>query len=586
MRHRRATFSQLPANTTATFGKCPWLPHSQHAMKQGWAYRAALDRIEEDSVQMRREIGRYPDWFRTLATCIAVTFGIVEAVDWPARYAMAQTLPAAPPAVQPAAPDAKLDQPQLEQLLAPVALYPDNLLALVLMASTYPLEIVQAQRWLAKPGNDKLKDVGLEQALASQSWDPSVKSLVGFPLALKMMADQLEWTQRLGDTVLAQQQDVLNAVQVLRARAQKAGTLESGPQQTVNVTSNISIGATSAPAAGAGGGAPPVSPAVTPGASYVVPPPAEIITIEPTQPDQVYVPAYNPNVAYGSWPYPSYPPPYYPPPPYYGYGTALLTGIAFAGGAALIGAACCWANTGWNSGNIVVNNNRVANIDRTGVANGNWQHRTEHRQGVGYRDQEVRNRYQGNRSDRNASREQFRGRVGNQGEQRDRAGAGSGRSAGSNLGGGANRPGGGSSGVAANRPGSANRPGGGNVGASGRPGAAGGNRAAQRPANTSAGRSGGVSQARNGRPNVSSGAGGRQQFAAGGGGFGGVGQGPQVRAAGDRGQASRQSPASTSFGGRGGGSGGQRATSRGGGGRAPGGGGGSRGGGGGGRRGR
>ncbi|HYZ62698.1 MAG TPA: DUF3300 domain-containing protein, partial [Acetobacteraceae bacterium] len=454
-----------------------------------------------------QDISRYPGWYRTLATCIAISFGVIEVVDVPTRYALAQALPGTPPAApaQPA-PDAKLTQPELEQLLAPVALYPDNLLALVLMASTYPLEIVQAQRWLARPGNDKLKGAGLEQALQAQSWDPSVKSLVAFPLALKTMADQLEWTQKLGDAVLAQQQDVLNAVQALRARAQAAGKLESGSQQKVSVTPNTAV-STPPSAPGTDGGSVATAPAsVTTQADYVVPPPQQIISIEPTQPDQVYVPAYNPNVVYGSWPYPSNPPPYYPPPPYYGVGSALLTGMAFAGGVALIGSACCWANTGWNNGSLYVNNSRVTNIDRTGVANGNWQHRAEHRQGVGYQNQEVRNRFEGNRTERQASREQFRGRTGEGGSGLgNRGDAGGNRLGNANAGGGANRPGGASLGAGANRQGrgtaaaGANRLGGGNV-AGNRPG--GGNRAATRPANAGAGRGGGVSQARNGRPNV------------------------------------------------------------------------------------
>ena len=516
----------------------------------------------------------YPGWYRALAACVALSFGAVEAVDLPTRHALAQAMPGTPaPAAAQQAPDAKLGQPELEQLLAPIALYPDNLLALVLMAATYPLEVVQAERWLARPGNDKLRGSALEQTLQAQAWDPSVKSLVAFPLALNTMATQLEWTQKLGDAVLAQQQDVLNAVQVLRARAQKAGKLESGPQQKVSITRNTTASAPSS---------------ANSAASNVVAPPQEIISIEPAQPEQVYVPAYDPNVVYGSWPYPAAPPAYYPPPPAYGLGSALLTGMAFAGGAALIGAACCWANTGWNNGSLNVNNSRVTNIDRTGVANGNWQHRAEHRQGVGYRNQDVRNRFEGNRTERQASREQFRGRVGE-------GGSGLGARGNGNPGASANRPGAGSARAGANRPA------GGNVAAN-RPG--GGNRAATRPANAGAGRGGGISQARNGRPNVGRAAGGGgRQFASAGNGFGGIGNGGQVRAAGDRGQFSRQS-ASSSFGGgrggqgaraNGGGFGGARAGGGfsgaragggfgGGGGRM--GGGGGRGGGGGGRRGR
>src|SRR3954447_14429088 len=189
---------------------------------------------------------RADDWYRTLATCIAVSFGTVSAIDIPTRYALAQVAAASAPPAQPAAlANPRLDQPQLEQMLAPIALYPDTLLALVLMAATYPLEVVQAERWVSKPENSKLKGPALESALQAQSWDASVKTLVAFPDVLKIVAEKLEWTQQLGDAVLGQQQDVFNAVQVLRARAQKAGKLESGPQQTVTVQ----VSAPAAPAA-------------------------------------------------------------------------------------------------------------------------------------------------------------------------------------------------------------------------------------------------------------------------------------------------------------------------------------------------
>jgi hypothetical protein len=163
-------------------------------------------------------------------------------------------------------------------------LQPDSLLAQVLMASTYPLEIVEAARWAkANPG---LKDKKLEDALQSQSWDPSVKSLTAFPEVLAMMNEQLDWTQKLGDAFLAQQNDVMGAVQVLRNKAKAQGNLESNKQQTVIVEQ---------------------PPAEQQGATT-------IIKIEPSSPEVVYVPTYNPTVVYGSWPYPSYPPySYYPP---------------------------------------------------------------------------------------------------------------------------------------------------------------------------------------------------------------------------------------------------------------------------------
>ena len=122
---------------------------------------------------------------------------------------------------------------ELEQLVAPIALYPDALLAQVLMASTYPLEIVEAARW--QKDNPDLKDKALEDALQKQSWDASVKSLTAFPPVLTMMNDELDWSQRLGDAFLAQQSDVMEAAQTLRAKAKETGNLESNDQQTVTV---------------------------------------------------------------------------------------------------------------------------------------------------------------------------------------------------------------------------------------------------------------------------------------------------------------------------------------------------------------
>ena len=188
-----------------------------------------------------------------------------------------------------------LDAGQLDQLVAPIALYPDPLLAQVLMASTYPLEVVQADRW-AK-ANKKLKDEKLKAALEKQDWDASVKELVSTPTVLAMMNDKLDWTQQLGDAVLAQQADVMDAIQRLRAKAQANGKLETTKQQKVTVKQERA-------------GAP-------------------IIEIEPASPDVVYVPYYDPAVVYGEWPYPDYPPYYYPPPAGYIVGGAIATGVAW-----------------------------------------------------------------------------------------------------------------------------------------------------------------------------------------------------------------------------------------------------------------
>jgi len=163
---------------------------------------------------------------------------------------------------------------ELEQIAAPVALYPDPLLAQVLMAATYPVEVVQAARFVQ--AHPTLKDRQLDEALRAQNWDDSVKALAQFPQILAMMDDKLDWTQRLGDAFLAQEQDLMDAVQVLRARAQAQGTLTSSPQQVVRVQ-------------------------------------APYIYIEPASPQVIYVPVYNPLIVYGPWPYPAHRPYYYYP---------------------------------------------------------------------------------------------------------------------------------------------------------------------------------------------------------------------------------------------------------------------------------
>jgi hypothetical protein len=537
---------------------------------------------------------RWPGWRRTLAVFICGTIGCTTVAGLALQRAAAQGTPppatAAPTPVATTPGQERLSQAQLEQLLAPIALHPDTLLTQMLMAATYPLEIVQAKRWLGRDQNAALRGPALEQALQSQPWDASVKSLVPFPDVLALMNDELEWTQQVGDAVLAQQQDVLNAIQVLRGRAQANGALQSGPQQTVTVTQNVA--------------APPAA-----ASAPAVAPPPQIITIAPAQPETVYVPAYNPQVVYGSWPYPQNPPPYYPPPVGWGVGSAVLTGMAFAGGVAIANNLWGWSSANWGGGDINVNASRVNNINRnTNVTGGSWQHDTTHRQGVAYRGDEVRNRYQGDRQQQAASREQYRGRTQQPGGTlggTERPGAGQGARPGADrpgAGAGAGaRPGGAGQGGAA-RPGTADRPGGGAAGA--RPGAerpGGGAGAAQRPAagdrpggdRPAAGAGAAQRPATGARPAAGGGAaqrptagdrpaagGGAAQRPAGGGvaasgrpqaspqpaaargggsqGFQGMGQGGDTRAASQRGASSRQSAGAYGGGGgaRGGGGGG------------------------------
>ena len=179
---------------------------------------------------------------------------------------------------------------QLDAMLAPIALYPDELLVQILMASTYPLQIVTAARWLEKDDNKRLKGDALATALLKQIWEPSVKSLVPFPQVLTMLNQHLEWTHQLGYAVAAQQGAVLDSIQRLRRQAQKVGSLKTTEQQRVVERQ-------------------------------------ETVIIEPTDPETVYVPMYEPANVYGEWPYPSTPPVYIPPAEAY-YPAAYAPGYA------------------------------------------------------------------------------------------------------------------------------------------------------------------------------------------------------------------------------------------------------------------
>lgn len=273
-------------------------------------------------------------------------------------------------------------QEELDQLLAPIALYPDSLVSQILMASTYPLEVIQADRFAKQ--NKNLKGDALTKALEKQTWDPSVKSLVNFPQVLTMMSEKLDWVQKLSDAFLAQQKDVLNTIQSLRAKAQAAGNLKTTKEQKVIVQEKI-------------------------------------IIIEPATPQVVYVPTYNPTVVYGAWPYPAYPPYYYYPPGY----VATASVFSFAAGVA-VGAAWgyAWGNCRWGRGDIDIDVNRNLNANRNINRNnyrekignnrtgkGTWRHNPEHRKGVGYRDQATAQKYnRGTSSQAAKSREAFRGR--------------------------------------------------------------------------------------------------------------------------------------------------------------------------------
>jgi Protein of unknown function (DUF3300) len=307
------------------------------------------------------------------------------------------------PAEQGAAPAAAPFKPEeLEQIVAPIALYPDALLAQIFMASTYPLEIVQAARWSKE--HPDVKGDAVAKEMESQAWDASVKSLVAFPDVLTMMNEKIDWTQKLGDAFLAQQKDVMDAVQRLRVKAQESGNLKSSKEQKVKTEP-----------------APAGSPA------------PQIIIIESSSPEVVYVPTYNPTVVYGAWPYPAYPPYYYYP-PYYAPGAALFS---FSVGVAVGGA--IWGNCNWGSSDVDIDVNRYNNFNRneintnrnTNVSNrgnnnsGKWQHNSDHRQGVGYRDSGTQQKYGRSASQQGMqSREEFRGHAEQGRQQISREGTG------------------------------------------------------------------------------------------------------------------------------------------------------------------
>jgi len=308
---------------------------------------------------------------RQLALCAAPLVLICSVAVAPVR---AQDAVAAEHTQTPT--EQQLSEGQIEQLVAPIALYPDPLLTQVLMASTYPLEVVEAARW--SHDNSMVNGQALQDAMQAQPWDPSVKALTAVPQTLQMMSDKLDWTQQLGDAVLAQQQEVFAAVQTLRAEAQATGNLQSTPQQVVTLAA--------APADIAVSGI------------------GQAIVIEPVNPDVYYVPVYNPVVVYGAWDYPSYPPFYWSPP-----GFVASDVVSFAAGVT-VGAAI-WGECDWWHNNVIINVNRfnVFNHTNINVTNNIWTHNPAHRGDVPYSNASVAARFGG--VNNAAAREAFRDRA-------------------------------------------------------------------------------------------------------------------------------------------------------------------------------
>jgi hypothetical protein len=269
---------------------------------------------------------------------------------------------------------------QLDSLVAPIALYPDPLLAQCLAASTYPLEIVQAQRWMKE--NSKLTGEKLTKAAAKQSWDASVQAMVAFPQALKLLDDNIQWTTDLGNAFLDQQGDVMDAVQRMRKKAKDGGKLQTSKEQKIEVKTVEQ---------------------------------KTIIEIQPADPQVIYVPSYQPTVVYGAAPVYAYPPVVYPSAGYVAATAAVSFGVGVMMGAMWSG--CCHGGYGWGANwgggnnNITINNNfnnrygynNSTNINggnRANVGNGNrggnsWQHNPSHRGAVPYNNRSTAKQYGG-----------------------------------------------------------------------------------------------------------------------------------------------------------------------------------------------
>src|SRR5262245_30014620 len=361
---------------------------------------------------------RYGAFIIMLCVALFVPGGIRVLAQQAQSQVMTTTTNEAPPDTP------KIPAEQLDSLVAPIALYPDPLLAQTLAASTYPLEVIQLQQWMDR--NKDLQGKALADAVAKQPWDPSVQSMAATPEAVMRMANNVQWTTDLGNAFLAQQSDVMDAVQRMRGKAQGTGNLKTSAEQVVE-TKTVEGG-------------------------------KQVIEVQQANPETVYVPSYDSTVVYGAAPaaYPYYP---YTYPGYYA-GMALAWGGAIAWGAANWGDH--WGDCNWGGGDVNINNNnnfnKNNNFNRNNISNrpgsgtrpgqggGKWQHNPAHRGNAPYGDR--------------GTADKFGGRA--RGEQRAGAGnrqGGGGGNLGSNRpggGAGANRPGGG---AGANRP--STRPGGG-----------------------------------------------------------------------------------------------------------------------------
>lgn len=313
-----------------------------------------------------------------LPLCVSAAFAQVTELGPADQPQAAQPAPLQNDQGQPEQRQQVFAQQELDQMLAPVALYPDSLLSQILMASTYPIEVVQAARWSrANPG---LSGDNAVKAVEQQSWDPSVKSLVAFPHVISMMDEKLDWMERLGDAFLSQQQQVMDTVQQLRQKAQAAGNLQSNENLRVE-------------------------------------PVGQTIVIEQANPQVVYVPYYDPTIVYGPWWYSAYPPVYWRPwPGYYarpGFGEGFFWGSGITIGTGFFFGGFDWPH---RQVNVVTVNNYYyrAPPPRPYGPPGGWYHDPGHRRGVPYRDPVLRREFShpgpGGRPDgRPDARREFRG---------------------------------------------------------------------------------------------------------------------------------------------------------------------------------
>lgn len=338
----------------------------------------------------------------------ALIGAVLLAMAAPVSFAQ-EAKPAAQTPATSAAPVTKKTPPfkeeELASLLAPVALYPDSVVTLILIASTYPLEVIEANRWVQQ--NSKLKGDALAKAAEKQPWDDSVQGLCAVPEVLKMMDEKLDWTQKVGDAFLAQQKEVMAMIQTLRAKAKEAGNLKSDEKMKVTTEAAPADAATK----------------------------TEVIVIESADPQVIYVPTYSPTTIYGYWGYPAYPPYYWPPPVGYPgsgfwYGAAIGISIGYWGGHYE------HYHNDWHGGDINIDEINIDRGDRNQINAGDrdrgttgdrgasakatdrsggsqkWSHNPDHRKGVSYRDNATASKFDKTSNASAASRDAYRGRSG------------------------------------------------------------------------------------------------------------------------------------------------------------------------------